>query len=55
MEWYLILAIVLAVPVVLLPAALIWYINASGIYTVIRETLRRRAIRRRRAKEVHVA
>lgn len=54
MEWYLILAIVLAIPVILLPAAFIWYINASGIYTVIRETLRRRAARRRRAKEARL-
>ncbi len=55
MEWYFILAIVLAVPVILFPAALIWYINTSGIYTVIRETLRRRAARRRREKEARLS
>ena len=38
MEWYVILAIVLAIPAILIPFAFIWYINASGIYTVIRET-----------------
>ena len=55
MEWYVILAIALAIPVILLPAALIWYINVSGIYTVIRETQKRRAARRKRAREAQVA
>jgi len=55
MEWYIVLAIILCIPIVLLPAAFIWYINVSGIYTVIRETIRRRAIRRRREKEARLA
>jgi len=55
MEWYFILALVLALPVILLPIAFIWYINASGIYTVMRETMRRRAARRKREKEVRLA
>ena len=52
MEWYVILAIILAVPVILIPFVFIWYMNASGIYTVIRETMKRRALRRKREKEV---
>jgi hypothetical protein len=55
MEWYVILAMVVAIPIILLPAAFIWYINVSGIYTVIRETQKRRAARRKRAREVQVA
>ena len=55
MEWYAILAIILAVPVILIPIVFIWYINASGIYTVVRETMKRRAARRRREKEVRLA
>ena len=55
MEWYIVLAIILCIPIVLLPVAFIWYINISGIYTVIRETIRRRAIRRRREKEARLA
>lgn len=50
MEWYFILAIVLAVPIILIPVAFVWYLNASGIYTVIRETMKRQALRRQRAK-----
>ena len=37
-----IIALVLGIPFVLVGAAFIWYINVSGIYTVIRETQKRR-------------
>ena len=55
MEWYVILALVLVVPILLIPAALIWYINASGIYTVIRETQKRRIARNRAIREARIA
>lgn len=55
MEWQVILALVLVIPVVLIPAALIWYINVSGIYTVIRETQRRRTARKRALREAQLA
>ena len=55
MEWWTILLIVLIVPVILFPVALIWYINISGIYTVIRETQKRRAARKKRAREASLA
>ena len=51
MEWQIILALVLGIPVILIPAALIWYFNASGIFTVIRETRKRRIARDRRMRE----
>ncbi len=41
-----IVALAIAIPVMLIPVALVWYINVSGIYTVIRETQKRRAARR---------
>ena len=55
MEWWVILLLVLAVPVILIPVVLIWYINVSGIYTVIRETQRRRAERSKRVRETQLA
>ena len=51
MEWWIILALVLAIPVILVPVALVWYFNASGIFTVIRETRKRRIARERRLRE----
>ncbi len=52
MEWQIILALVLAIPVILVPAALVWYLNASGIFTVIRETRKRRIAREKRLRAV---
>ncbi len=40
-----IITLVVVIPIMLLPAALVWYINISGIYTVIRETQKRQAAR----------
>jgi len=34
--WQVALALALTLPVMLLPAALIWYINIGGIYSAIR-------------------
>ena len=43
MELTTILAIVIAVPVVLIPLALVWYMNVSGTFAVIRDLQRKRA------------
>ena len=47
MEWYFILAIVLGIPIILFPIALVWYLNVSGLYQVLRDVRQRQ---RRRAK-----
>ncbi len=52
MAWQLILALALAIPVILIPVALIWFLNISGIYTVIRETQKRRIAREKRMRAV---
>ncbi|MGD9118541.1 MAG: hypothetical protein PVJ08_07425 [Dehalococcoidia bacterium] len=43
MEWQIIVALVIAIPIILLPVALIWYINIGGIYSAIKEARARRA------------
>jgi len=50
MDWQIILAIVVAIPVILVPAVLVWYLNVSGTFTVIRETRKRRIAREKRMK-----
>jgi len=37
MEWQVILALVIAIPIILFPAAYIWYLNVGGIYAAIKE------------------
>ena len=50
MEWQVILALVIAIPIILFPAAFVWYLNVSGTYTVIRETQKRRIARKKRMR-----
>ncbi len=52
MEWQVILALVLAIPIMLIPVALIWYINIGGIYAAIKDARERRTARE---KDVRVA
>ena len=42
MEGHMILALVLAIPVILFPAAFVWYVNIGGIYAAIKEARARR-------------
>ena len=55
MEWWVVLVIIVAIPIILLPAAFIWYMNVSGLYTVIRETQKRAVARRKRIQEARTA
>lgn len=45
MQWQVVVALVLAVPVILFPVAFVWYLNVGGIYAAIREARKRRATR----------
>jgi hypothetical protein len=42
MQWQVIVALVVAVPVILIPVVFVWYLNAGGIYTAIKEARARR-------------
>ena len=55
MEWWAILALVLGIPLILLPVALVWYLNISGIYQVIRSTRAREKKRIKALKEAERA
>ena len=37
MEWELVVALVIAIPVILFPAAFVWYLNIGGIAHMVRE------------------
>jgi hypothetical protein len=42
MEWQFIVALIIAIPVILFPAALVWYFNVGGIYAAIKEAREKR-------------
>ncbi|MFC1902254.1 hypothetical protein ACFLX3_04940 [Chloroflexota bacterium] len=50
MQWELIIALVIAIPIILFPAAYIWYINIGGIYALIKEVWERQVARGNGAK-----
>ena len=45
MEWQFIVALVVMIPVVLVPVAFVWYLNLGGLYAAIRDARRSRATR----------
>ena len=45
MEWQVILALVLGIPVILFPSAYVWYLNIGGIYAAVRKAQEKRAAR----------
>jgi hypothetical protein len=44
MEWQFILALVLAIPIILFPAAYVWYLNIGGVRAAVREGRKKRAM-----------
>jgi hypothetical protein len=50
MEWQIIIALIVAIPVILFPAAFVWYLNIGGIYTAVKEARARRVAREKGAR-----
>ena len=50
MNWQIVIALVIAIPVILFPAAFVWYLNIGGILTVIKELARKQAKKAVRVK-----
>lgn len=44
MPWQVIVALIVVIPVILFPAAFVWYLNIGGIYAAIKEARERRAV-----------
>ena len=52
MQWQFIVALVIAIPIILIPPALVWYINIGGIVQAARETRKTRVTREKKGREV---
>jgi len=46
MEWQFVVALAIAIPVILFPAAFVWYLNIGGLYTAAKEARQARAARK---------
>ncbi len=51
MQWALVIALVIAIPIILFPAAYVWYLNVGGIMSAIKEARARRIAREKAMKE----
>jgi len=55
MAWQIILGVVLGIPMVLFPIALVWYLNVSGLYQVMRDARARQKKQAAREAEGAIA
>jgi len=37
MQWEFVVALLVTIPIILFPVAFVWYLNASGLYQVLRD------------------
>jgi len=54
MGWQVIVALVLAAPIILLPVAFVWYLNIGGILAAVKEARKRKAATREKIRAVAV-
>ena len=52
MEWQLVVVLAIVIPIILFPAAFVWYLNIGGIYTSIKEARERRVNREKDIRTV---
>ena len=50
MQWELVVALVIAIPIILFPAAYVWYLNIGGIYAAIKEARAKRVAQENNTK-----
>ena len=43
MEWQFIVALVVMIPIILLPVAFVWYLNLGGVFAAMRKARKERA------------
>jgi hypothetical protein len=42
MQWELVVALLLAIPIIIFPVAFVWYLNIGGVYAAVKEARARR-------------
>ena len=50
MSWQVIVALVIAVPVVLLPVTFVWYLNTGGVFAAVKEMRAKRAMQTKKVE-----
>jgi hypothetical protein len=55
MEWQFIVALVVMIPVILLPVAFVWYLNLGGVLAAMRKASKEKAAEKQLASEKKTA
>jgi hypothetical protein len=55
LEWQIIVALAVMVPVILVPVMFVWFLNIGGLVTVMKRIRERQAAWRKRKSEVEVS
>jgi len=54
MQWELAVALIIAIPVILFPAAFVWYLNLGGLAQAVREARQTKAAHKKEAATIKV-
>jgi hypothetical protein len=49
MNWQILIAVIIAIPVILFPAAYVWYMNIGGIYEAVKNARARKLLNKNNA------
>ena len=52
MQWEIIVALVLAVPIILFPVAFVWYLTMGGLFAAVKRAREKQAVRVKSARVV---
>ena len=55
MQWEFAVALMVAIPIILFPAAFVWYLNLSGVFRAVREARARRALENKAIRQTVTA
>jgi hypothetical protein len=50
-KWELVIAVIIAVPIILFPAVYVWYANVGGVFHAMKQAKAKRLARRQVEKE----
>ena len=52
MDWQIVVALVIAIPIILFPVVFVWYLNIGGIFAAVKEARARRVTHTKGAGEL---
>ena len=54
MQWELTVALIIAIPAILVPAAFVWYLNLGGLVQAVRQAQQAKAAHKKEAATIEV-